>query len=396
MDMTTVRHTSLCIVALMSGVLTLGCTANQAAAPPPPGIPVVVAKVSQKTMPVEVTSVGNVEAISTVAIRAQVSGELLQVHFKEGDFVRKGQLLFTIDPRPLEAQVRQVQGSIARDQAGLQQAEANLARDLAQADYARAQAQRYVTLTQRGLIATEASEQMKSQAASLEESIRADRAAIESARASLAGSQGALESAKLQLSYCTIYSPIDGRTGAVMLKAGNLIKAADVPIVVINQVDPIYVNFTVPQQYWADVKKHLDAGDLRVKSTASHDTDDPREGRVIFVDNAVDSTTGTLHMRASFQNADNHFLSGMFVNVVLKLSEQSGAKVVPSQAVTEGQNGTLVYVVKPDNTVEARPVVMSRSYEGESVIDKGLELNEVVVTDGQTRLTPGAKIQIKD
>ena len=395
MDMTSKGRTRLCIIALISGVLILGCSANPAAAPPPPGIPVVVAKVSQKTMPVEVTSVGNVEAISTVAIRAQVSGELLQVHFKEGDFVRKGQLLFTIDPRPFEAQVRQVQGNIARDQAGLQQAEANLARDSAQVEYARAQAQRYGTLTQRGLIATEASEQMKSQAASLEESVRADRAAIESARASLAGSQGALESAKLQLSYCTIYSPIDGRTGTVMLKAGNLIKAADVPIVVINQVDPIYVNFTVPQQYWADVKKHLDAGDLRVKSTASHDTDDPREGRVIFVDNAVDPTTGTLHMRASFQNADNQFLSGMFVNVVLKLSEQSDAKVVPTQAVTESQNGTLVYVVKSDNTVEARPVVTNRSYEGESVIDKGLELNEVVVTDGQTRLTPGAKVQIK-
>src|SRR5215471_2827709 len=395
MDMTSKGRTRLCIIALISGVLMLGCTVNPAAAPPPPGIPVVVAKVSQKTMPVEVTSVGNVEAISTVAIRAQVSGELLQVHFKEGDFVRKGQLLFTIDPRPFEAQVRQVQGNIARDQAGLQQAEANLARDSAQVEYARAQAQRYGTLTQRGLIATEASEQMKSQAASLEESVRADRAAIESARASLAGSQGALESAKLQLSYCTIYSPIDGRTGTVMLKAGNLIKAADVPIVVINQVDPIYVNFTVPQQYWADVKAHLNAGDLPVRATAPQDPN-PKQGRVVFVDNAVDPATGTLHIRAEFANAENHFLPGMFVNAVLRLSEQPDAKVIPAQAVTDGQKGTFVYVVKPDSTVETRPVVTARSRDGIAAIDNGLEVDETVVIDGQARLTPKSKVQIKN
>jgi multidrug efflux system membrane fusion protein len=180
-----------------------------------------------------------------------------------------------------------------------------------------------------------------------------------------------------------------------MLKAGNLIKAADVPIVVINQVDPIYVNFTVPQQYWGEVKKHLSEGDLRVRATAPQDAANRREGKVIFVDNAVDPTTGTLHIRASFENADNHFLSGMFVNVVLQLSEQPNATVVPTQAVTEGQNGTFVYVVKPDNIVEPRSVATSRSYEGEAVIEKGLQPNEAVVIDGQTRLTPGAKVQPK-
>jgi multidrug efflux system membrane fusion protein len=389
------RRGTLRLIVLISCVFAFGCSANPSAAPPPPSIPVVVAKVGQKTMPLEVNSVGNVEAIATVAIRAQVTGELFQVHFKEGDFVRKGQLLFTIDPRPFQAQVRQVEGSIARDQAGLQQAEANLTRDTAQLEYAKTQVQRYTTLTQRGLTTTELSEQTKSQAAALEGSVRADRAAIESARASLAGSQGALESAKLQLSYCTIYSPIDGRTGAVMLKPGNLIKAADVPIVVINQVDPIYVNFTVPQQYWNDVRQHFNEGDLHVRAAASQDASNSRNGKVIFLDNAVDATTGTLHIRASFQNADNRFLSGMFVNVVLQLSEQPNAKVVPTQAITEGQNGTFVYVVKSDSTVEARPVVTTHSSEGLAAIDRGLELDETVVTDGQTRLTPGAKVQIK-
>jgi multidrug efflux system membrane fusion protein len=384
-----------CALFLSSAALVSGCTENKAAAPPPPGVPVVVTNVLEKVMPIEVTSVGNVEPVSTVAIKAQVSGELLEVHFKEGDFVHKGQLLFTIDSRPFQNQVRQAQTAIAREQAGLQQAEANLARDKAQAEYANAQAQRYNRLTQRGLVPTDTSDQIRSQAAALDGSIRADEAAIESARANIKAQEGALEGAKLQLSYCTIYSPIDGRTGAIMLKAGNLVKIADAPMVVINQVDPIYVNFTVPQQYWGDVKTHLNAGGLKVRATAPQDPN-PKQGRVFFVDNAVDPATGTLHIRAEFANAENHFLPGMFVNVVLRLSEQPNAKVVPSQAVTDGQNGTFVYVVKPDSTVETRPVVTTRSQDGQAVIEKGLEINETVVIDGQTRLTSGTKVQIKN
>jgi multidrug efflux system membrane fusion protein len=382
-------------LVLSTAALVSGCTENKAAAPPPPGVPVVVTNVLEKVMPVEVTSVGNVEPVSTVAIKAQVSGELLEVHFKEGDFVHKGQLLFTIDSRPFQNQVRQAQTAIAREQAGLQQAEANLARDKAQAEYANAQAQRYNRLTQRGLVPTDTSDQIRSQAAAMDGSIRADEAAIESARANIKAQEGALEGAKLQLSYCTIYSPIDGRTGAVMLKAGNLVKIADAPMVIINQVDPIYVNFTVPQQYWGDVKAHLNAGDLRVRAIAPQDPN-PKQGRLVFVDNAVDPATGTLHIRAEFANAENHFLPGMFVNVVLRLSEQPNAKVVPAQAVTEGQNGTFVYVVKPDSTVETRPVVSVRSQDGQAVIEKGLEVNETVVIDGQTRLTSGSKVQIKN
>jgi multidrug efflux system membrane fusion protein len=382
--------------ALLAGIILWGCEANPAAVPKSNAIPVVVAKVSQKTMPVEVTSVGNVEAISTVSIKSQISGQLLEVHFKEGDFVHKDQLLFTIDPRPYQAQVAQVQSSIAKEEALLQQAEANLARDKVQLEYANSQAKRYVSLGQRGLIAADTSEQVRSQAAALEGSVQADEAAIQSARASLKAEQGALEGAKLQLSYCTIYSPIDGRTGAVMLKAGNLIKAADVPIVVINQVNPIYVNFTVPQQYWSDIVKHSSAGDLRVRATAAQDPNLAKEGHLTFVDNAMDATTGNLHIRAEFENSDNRFLAGMFVNVVLQLSEQPNANVVPMQAITESQNGTFVYVVKSDNTVEARAVVTSRSHEGEAVVDKGLNVDELVVTDGQTRLTPGAKVLIKN
>jgi multidrug efflux system membrane fusion protein len=389
------RRIVLSATILAMGALVFGCTANQAAAPPPPGIPVVVAKVSQRAIAVEVTSVGNVEPVSTVSIKAQITGELLQVHFKEGDFVRKGQLLFTFDSRVYQGQVGTMEANIAKDQAQLQQAEANLARDTAQLDYARGESQRYATLLQRGLIATDSSEQVRSQANALQESVRADRAAIENIRAILVVDQHALGGARLQLSYCSIYSPIDGRTGAVMLKPGNIIKPLDVPIVVINQVDPIYVNFTVPQQYWPDIKKNLSGGMLPVTAATSQDAGNPKQGNVIFLDNAVDPATGTLHMRASFENSDNRFLPGMFVNVVLRLSERPNTKVVPTQAITEGQNGTFVYVVKSDNTVELRPVVSSRTHEGNAAIDSGLELGEIVVTDGQARLTAGAKVQIK-
>jgi len=372
------------------------CTAQTAAPPPPSGVPVVVAKVSQKLMPVEVSSVGNVEPLSTVAIKAQVSGELLQVHFKEGDFVRKGQLLFTIDSRSFQGTVGTMEANIAKDQAQLKQAEANLARDTAQLEYTQAEARRYANLLQQGLISTDSSEQVRSQANAAEQSVRADRAAIENVHAVLEVDQHALTAAKLQLSYCTIYSPIDGRTGAVMLKPGNLIKSADAPIVVINQTDPIYVNFTVPQQYWPEIKKNMSTGALHVTATVGQDAGHDQQGRVIFVDNAVDATTGTLHMKASFENSQNQFLPGMFVNVVLRLSEEPNAKVVPTQALTEGQNGTFVYVVKPDNSVELRPVVSSRSHEGVAAIEKGLELDEVVVVDGQARLTAKSKVQIKN
>ena len=372
------------------------CTGQTAGPPPSPGVPVVVAKVSQKVMPVEVSSVGNVEAISTVAVKAQIAGELLEVHFKEGDFVHKGQLLFTLDSRSPTGQVGRGQANIEKDEAQLKQAEANLARDIAQLEYAQAEAKRYETLLQRGLIPANSSEQTRAQASAMEESVRADRAAVENVRGILEVDKHELGASKLQLSYTTIYSPIDGRTGAVMVKPGNLVKAADVPLVVINQTSPIYVNFTVPQQYWPEIKKNMSAGVLHVAASIAQDPAHPKQGDVIFVDNAVDAATGTLHMKASFENSDNQFLPGMFVNAVLRLSEQPNAKVVPTQALTEGQNGTFVYVVKPDSSVELRPVVSSRTHEGNTAIEKGLELDEFVVIDGQARLTPKSKVQIKN
>ena len=395
--MTREKDSKLGFVAIAAmGVFVFGCTKEKPAAVAPADVPVVVAKAMQQAMPVEVTSVGNVEAKSTVSVRSQVAGPLLEVHFKEGDFVHKGQLLLSIDPRPYQAQVEQAKAAIVRDQADQKQAEASLAKDSAQEAYARGEAQRYANLLEKGLIPKETAEQMKAQASVASEALGADRAAIDKAKASLVLDQGALNAANLQLSYCSIYSPIDGRTGAVMQKPGNLLKASDVPVVVINQVDPIDVNFTIPQQYWPDIKGHGGVQGLRVTATVPQDPGVPLQGSVTFVDNSVDPTTGTIHLRATFDNSQNRLWPGLFVNAVLRLSEQPNAVVVPAQALTQGQNGTFVFVVKSGNTVEARPVQSSRTISGLAVIDHGIEPGEIVVIDGQPRLVQNAKVQIKN
>src|SRR5690348_15469683 len=306
---------ALAVLAALSG-----CAKQQAAPQPRPPIPVVVGTVKIKAMPVDVIAVGHVEAYSTVAIEAQVSGQLLDVHFKEGDFVRKGQLLLTLDPRPYEA--------------ALAQAKAALARDKATAINNRLQADRYVKLLAEGIVPASQVESFTSTADASDAVLNADEAAI--------------KSAQLNLEYCTIYSPIDGRTGALMLKPGNLVKVADVPIVVINQVNPIFVNFTIPQQYWSDVKKYMARSTLHVMATVPRDSGPPVQGTLAFVDNSVDSTTGTIHLRATFPNPDNRLWPGLYVNVLLTLSEQTGATVVPAQAVVAGpQASTILYVVKP-------------------------------------------------
>lgn len=350
------------------GILFAGCTRQQAAAPVRPPSPVVVAKVTRKTMPVEVIAVGNVEAISTVSIKAQVAGELNDVRFQEGDFVRKGQVLLTIDPRPY--------------QAALAQAQAALARDKAVAANDRAQARRYKQLQEEGVVAASDADTYTSAAESADAVVQADEAAV--------------NAAELNLEYCTISSPLDGRTGAVMVKAGNLIKVADVPIVVINQMNPIYVNFTVPQQYWPDIKERMAHGTLGVTATIPQDSGAAVQGQLTFADNAVDPTTGTIHLRATFENANNRLWPGLFVNTVLTLSEQGNATVVPAQAIVPSQNGSVVYVVEPNGTVQQRSIVSDRSVQNEAVVTKGLEPGETVVVDGQVNLTNGARIEAKN
>jgi multidrug efflux system membrane fusion protein len=302
-----------------------------------------------------------------VSIEAQVPGQLLAVHFKEGDFVQKGQLLLTLDPRPYEA--------------ALAQAKAALARDKATAVNNRLQAERYTKLLSEGIVPQSQVESYTSAADASDAVVNADEAAI--------------KTAQLNLEYCTIYSPIEGRTGAVMLKPGNLVKVADVPIVVINQVNPIYVNFGVPQEFWQAIKKSMAQGTLRAKATVPKDAGPSEEGAVQFVDNAVDATTGNIHLRAIFTNSQNRLWPGLYVNMLLTLSEQADATVVPAQAIMLGDKGSFVYVVGADKKVEPHTVVPVRTIEGETVVEKGLQPGELIVTDGQARLEPHARVEIK-
>jgi len=328
------------------------------------------ATVEQRDVPLQVKAIGAVEAYSNVSVKTQVTGELTGVHFKEGEDVSKGQLLFTLDKRPFEAALKQAQGMLARDQA--------------QAANARAQAKRYESLHKAGVVSKEEYEQMQSNADALDAAVLADQAAVDNAR--------------VQLAYCTIYSPIDGRTGPLLIHQGNMIKANDTPFLVsINQVQPIYTTFTVPEQNLADIKRFSRQGRLRVQAFIPNDTRGPATGWLSFIDNTVDQATGTIKLKGEFANADRRLWPGQFVDVILTLTQQPKAIVVPSQAIQNGQTGQFVFVVKPDMTVEARSVILDRSTDGQAVIGKGLTAGEQVVTDGQLRLVPGVtKVELKE
>lgn len=358
----------LCFILSILLISFLPACSKKAGPPPKPLVPVTAGTVIQKTVPVQIRAIGNVEAYSTVSVKSQIGGELIRVHFKEGQEVKKGDILFTIDPRPYEA--------------ALKQAEANLAKDTVQLENARVQVNRYAELVKKGYVAQEQYDQIHTNAAALDATVNADKAAVENAR--------------LQLKYCYIYSPITGRTGNLISYQGNLIKAnADTAIVVINQIQPIYVDFSVPEQYLNEIKKFMPAEKLGVEAFISKEDVKSEEGVLTFVDNTVDMTTGTIKLKGTFANEKKRLWPGQFVNVVLTLTTQPNAVVVPSQAIQTGQSGQYVFVIKSDLTVESRPVVIARTLSGETVVEKGLQPGEKVVTDGQLRLIPGAKVEIK-
>jgi membrane fusion protein, multidrug efflux system len=358
---------AMCVIAASFAVSSCGGT--KAAAPAPAPVPVMTAAVEQKTVPLQIKAIGGVEAYSNVSVKTQITGELTGVFFKEGDDVKKGQLIFTLDKRPFEAALKQAEGTLARDQA--------------QAMNAKAQATRYEALYKSGVVSKEEYDRMQSNADALDSAVLADRAAVENAR--------------VQLIYCSIYSPINGHTGPLLIHRGNMIKANDTPFLVsINQIQPIYVSFTVPEQNLADIKRYSSRAKLQVHAFIPNDNAGPVTGYLNFIDNTVDQATGTIKLKAEFANRDRRLWPGQFVDVALTLAQQPNAIVVPSQALQNGQQGQFVYVVKPDMTVDARSVVLNRSSDGQAVIDKGLTAGEQVVTDGQLRLVPGAKVQLKE
>ena len=359
-------------------------------------VPVIVATVGEKTVPINIDVIGNVEAYSTISVKAQIGGQLTGVSFHEGDFVKKNDLLFTIDPRPYEAQLNQAEANLARDTAALSQAQANLARDMANEKYMQAEAGRYQKLADQGIISRDQRDQIAANADALSQSVLADRAAIESAKAQIGASKAAIENVKVQLSYTKIVSPIDGRTGNLTVKQGNIVAPNTMEMMTITELEPIYVTFSVPESQLGDIKRYMGQGKLMVMATPQDDNTQKESGYLTFIDNSVDATTGTIKLKGTFQNADKKLWPGQFVRVTLQLTTRPNAVVVPNQAVQTGQDGQFVYVVKDDKTVEMRPVVTSTRVDQELVVDRGLQPGETIVTEGQLRLAPGSRVQVRD
>jgi membrane fusion protein, multidrug efflux system len=359
-------------------------------------IPVEIAAASQKDVPLEIKSIGNVEALSTVAVRSQVEGVLQQVHFQPGNEVKKGDPLFTIDPRPLQAALNQAQANLLKAQIAVKQGQDIVAKDQATARNLRTIAKRDATLVEQGVISREEYDNAVSAAEAAEAAVRADQSSVGNLQAAVKAEQANVENAKVQLSYAIIRSPISGKTGNLAVTAGNLVRANDTTaLVTITQVAPIYVTFAVPEQDLYRIKEHSGSSDFATQAVIPGDEKNPAQGKLSLVDNTVDVTTGTIRLKATFDNPDRGLYPGQFVNVVLTLGIQHGAIVVPSPAVQIGQDRTFVYVVKPDSTAELRTVKTGEAVGELTVIEQGLQPGEQVITDGQLRVIPGAKVQAK-
>jgi len=348
-------------------VIICACSNSKAKQAAQRVVPVKIGDVIQQNIPLQINAIGNVEAYNTVSIKALVGGEVMTVHFKEGQDVKQDALLFQIDPRPYEA--------------ALKQAVAQLARDVAQAKSAEEQAKRYEILVKKDYVSKDQYDQLRANADALAAAVDADKAQVENSR--------------LQLAYCTIKSPIDGRVGSVLINKGNVVKANDLVMVTITKIIPIYVTFSVPEQNLSDIKKYMAAGPLKVAAVIPGDEKRPVQGVLTFINNAVDSTTGTIQLKGTFENKDKRLWPGQFVNVALTLTTHKNAVVMPSAALQTGQQGQYVFVVKPDFTVESRMVTVARTYGEFTVIAQGVKPGEKVVTDGQLQLIPGTKVEVK-
>lgn len=359
------------LVALVS--LLGGCSSGPGGAATegragPLAVPVTVAKVVAKDVPIQIRAIGNVQPYSSVTVKSQVKGQIAEVHFQEGQRVAHGDLLFTIDPRPFEATLRQ--------------AEANLARDLAEANNAKVEAGRRERLLAQGFVSRDEYDQAQTQAVSLEAAVRADRAAV--------------ENAKLELQYCYIRSLIDGRVGQILVHAGNIVKDNDTTLAVINQIRPVYVSFSVPEQDLPEIHRRATEQTLAVQAFIGKDDADPVAGELSFIDNTVDTATGTILLKGRFKNEDEALWPGQFVDVALILGVHRNAVVIPAAAVQTGQQGLYVFVVGSDMVATTKPVVVGASVGPNIVVEQGLQPNETVVTDGQVRLAPNMKVEIKD
>lgn len=356
------------LAPLLAGSLLLltscsgGATAEHARGP----APVTASTAIAKDVPIVVRAIGTVEAYKTISVKTQVGGELVRMHFKEGQDVKRGAVLFEIDPRPY--------------QAALDGALADLARDEAKLSSALDDVSRYANLVKKDYVTQQQYTQVKANADALKATVEADKAAVQNAR--------------LNLGYCTVRAPINGRTGNILVQQGNVIKANDAPVLTLNQVSPIYVDFSVPERELPDIRRRASEGTLKVDATLPDQSGQPFTGQLSFIDNTVNQATGMILLKATFSNRDRSLWPGQFVNLSLVLRTETGVVVVPTQAVQRGQEGEFLYVIKPDMTVDLRNVKVGQQLDGSSVIDTGVEAGERVVTDGQLRLYPGAKVAV--
>jgi multidrug efflux system membrane fusion protein len=397
------------LIIAAAGATALGsaaCGSNTSAAGPGGGggrgrgrggdggaAPVVTSKVTSKDVPVDLAAIGNVEAFASISLRSQVTGVVEELSFHEGDMVKQGQVLVNLDRRPFEAALQMAEANLVRDRALLAQSEAQLARDAANAEYMQLSAERQQQLNTRGIISKDVAEQMRSQADATAALVKADRASIDSAKAQLVAQQGAVDAAKVSLDYTTIKSPIDGQTGSLSVKVGSLVTANQTEMTTIARVQPVLVTFTVPAIHLGTIKSHMTGGNkLPVTATPQDAAAQPSVGTLSFVDNAVDMTTDTIKLKATFDNPDRRLWPGQFARVSLRLTTLDNATVVPSQAVQTGQDGQYVFVVKDDQTVEQRAVTIGQRVEDDTVVQKGLKPGETVVTEGQLRLEPGSRV----
>ena len=363
-------RSSLLFSSLTAVLFLSGCTKKeqaQAAGGGRPPAPVVVASVEQRDIPVQISAIGNVEAYQTVQIRSQVNGQIQKVLFREGEDVRQGQELFQLDKRPFQADLEKAIGQMKHDQA--------------QSENSRIQAERYSGLEQQGIVSHEQAEQIRAQSKADASAVEADKAAVDAAR--------------VQLQYTDIAAPIDARAGVLMINLGNLVKANDTPFLVqLNQVTPIYVTFSVPEAHLDQIRRYFASGQLKVQAYPKGQSN-PALGRLTFIDNGVDTTTGTFKLKATFQNKDRRLWPGEFVDVALELSTQKNAIVVPTKAIQTGQQGEYVYVVRTDSTAESRPVKTAGVYQNVTLVSDGLSAGERVIVNGQLRVAPNAKVVVQ-
>lgn len=358
------KYTVLILLSFVSTLCLVACDAKKEKPAVKRAVPVKVAQALQKDVPLQIKVIGTVEALSTVAIKSQVSGQVARIHVSEGSDVVKGALLVSIDPEPFLA--------------ALGQAEATLAKSQAQARFAADQVKRYEGLLKEGIVTRDQYDQLRASAEALAAAVAADRAAVANAR--------------IQLGYCSIRSPITGRTGTVSLHAGNLVKGNDQTILTVNQISPTSVSFNLPEKRLAELKRAMAGGQLRVEALIPQDGGAAEIGRISFLDNAINPATGTIRLKGLFANTSRRLWPGQFIDLELTLAVRKDAVVVPTPVVQSGQQGEYVYVVSGGNTAELRQVVTAPAAEGETVIEQGVAAGEIVVLDGQLRLTPGATI----